>query len=86
MAELESKVSQLPALPWEIVSAIVANLSESASTEDLVYAWTLCRSLSKQVKKEVEDTFCKLHLPKTTFRFNDSRPYSLGITKRRANT
>ena len=59
-----------PSLPPEIVSAIIQQLSKSTNTYDQAYAWIDCRLLSKQFKKQIEDVFCKIHLPKTYFRFD----------------
>lgn len=70
MATLESTAGVRPFLPLEIMSAIVGELSRSHDVDHLVCAWTTCRLLSRQIKKEVESAFYKTHLPRTYVRFD----------------
>ena len=72
MATVEVIAQEMPSLPREIVSAVVKCLSSSTKIDEQVFAWTHCRRLSRQIRKEVEDVFSKVHLPKTGFGFNTS--------------
>ena len=72
MATVDVTAHELPSLPREIVSAIIKCLSSSVNIEDQVFAWTRCRRLSRQIRKEVEDVFSTVHLPKTGFGFDFS--------------
>ena len=61
-----------PSLPPEIWDIIISNIPNSTKLQDLTYAWTECRHVSRRFKNQIEVHFGRLHLAKTFLNFDIS--------------
>ena len=53
-------------MPPEIWTTVLQNYGNNI--DDFIHLWTQCRQVSRQFKKDVENTFIKQHLPVITVR------------------